>query len=217
MCHVRLIKAEGDGCGKGQIQQDKGKVDCATTPDSFARYLSSPSYSNYGEILYRTRFILSLLFLVGTIFINTSQSCASTHSVYIEQTPVNSGTVAPGTGIFQVGHQDRIKLRAIPKPGYRFLRWEGLTDDEDLTESETDAVIDTPKIIVAVFTREPMTQGGYTLLRPNFIPPGRGGSAPTFPDPEDTPKTPPIPEPATVALLSIGAVILRSRRQRKES
>ena len=215
MCHIRLTRAEGDGIGKGQNQQAVEKVDCTSSSGFFHIHLSTPARSNCGEILHAARFITGLLILVGTFFINPAQSIADTHSVYIEQTPVAGGTVAPGTGLFQVAHDQRIKLRAIPKPGYRFLHWAGLTDDEDLTENETDAVIDSPKIIVAVFTREPVTQGGYTQLRPNYIPASRGGAAPTFPDPEDPIEQHPIPEPASIALISVGAWIVWKKRKRK--
>ena len=214
MCRIRLYKAGGDGNGKGQKQQRQRKVDSSNR--SFHTKQSSGNFRRNDDpkILRPGKNLAALLFIVVTIFINTSNCTAATHNIYIEKTPKNSGNVEPGTGLFEVQDHQRIKLIAVPKPGYRFLRWEGLgEDDRDLTENETDALIDSPMIIVAVFTREGSPTGRGTMLRPSRPLSVTGGSAPTFPDPSDDPHKK-VPEPSTLILLTIGSLIVFRKRKR---
>ena len=136
--------------------------------------------------------------------------------LYVQQTPVEGGTVNPGVGVHRFGPNSEVTLTAVPNPGYQFVYWLG--DVSDATANNTVAYLDAPKIIVAVFERaryeflareggaqssptgglfgsaddyssEPL--GGEGALRPHKV---RGPSAPTPPKEEEKPKDFPVPK-----------------------
>lgn len=74
------------------------------------------------------------------------------YALLIQQSPVDAGSVTPGAGVhkFQIG--ETVSLAAIPKPGYRFLYWLG--DVSETGRPDTTIQVDSPKLVVAVFTRE---------------------------------------------------------------
>ena len=73
-------------------------------------------------------------------------------ALLIRQTPVNGGTVTPQAGVHRVGLNTSVTLTAIPKPGYEFVCWLG--DVGTPAENRTAIYVDTPKIVIAVFTRD---------------------------------------------------------------
>jgi len=90
----------------------------------------------------------------------------------IQQSPVNGGTVTPGLGIQRFDLNEVVTLTAIPKPGYHFVYWLGDVIEE--TTEETTVVVDSPKIIIAVFERtEYSTLAELDTIRPGI---GRGGA-----------------------------------------
>jgi hypothetical protein len=171
--------------------------------------------------------------------------------LYIQQTPVEGGTVNPGVGVHRFGPNSEVTLTAVPNPGYQFVYWLG--DVSDTTANNTVAYLNAPKIIVAVFERaryeflareegaqsspkgglfgsaddysnEPL--GGDGARRPHKV---RGPSEPTppkeeekpgdFPVPKegnDFPVPQPIPEPATAALLAVGALMTFAKRKNQK-
>ena len=145
--------------------------------------------------------------------------------------------VSPEIGVHHFASETEVTLIAVPKPGYNFVYWLG--DVLDPTASRTKAVLDEPKIIVAVFqqiedgqivvgqnaTRTIAGGGGGSFTSsmgstggsgPGARPRGETPSTPTEGDdpPFDPPIDPPdVPEPATCLLLSLGGLaLLRKRR-----
>ena len=185
------------------IQNDPTKVDCT-------------AFKRLAVVV-----MITCLFSLG-ICSAEQYSSSDGYAVLLEESPAGAGYVSPDVGIHEHGQNDVMDLRATPKPGYRFLYWLG--DVEESTENETTVTVDSPKIVVAVFSRVPQYAGSTSLtpgpgiggLRPNYVPSGGGGSAPTYPDPIDPkkpPKEPPVPEPATIALLGIGSLITLRRKK----
>jgi hypothetical protein len=151
-------------------------------------------------------------------------------TLLLQQTPVNGGTVTPGVGVHNVTTNTDITLSAIARPGYQFVYWLG--DVSDPTSNTTTAYIDTPKIIIAIFERveyeflaasEMITSragGGGSRTGRDYARQGGGGIGgkrphkyrPPAPEPDkksdDFPVPEPIPEPATIALLGFGALVL---------
>lgn len=73
------------------------------------------------------------------------------YSLLIEQSPIDAGKVAPQLGVYKAGLDEVVTLTAIAKPGYQFVYWLG--DVTDPTTNETTILVDSPKIVVAVFER----------------------------------------------------------------
>ena len=156
-------------------------------------------------------------------------STSNGYALLIEQTPADAGFVTPELGVHERNKGDVLNLRAIPKPGYKFLYWLG--DVEDTTDNETSVAIDSPKIIVAVFARSGHVGGGddigltpgagRTQLRSSraSIRGGGGGRGAT---PRDRPSyNPPrrndeeVPEPTTLLTLGLGSLIAMRHRRKK--
>jgi len=161
-------------------------------------------------------------------------------ALYIQQSPAEGGKVTPQVGIHHFKQDQQVSLTAEPAAGYQFVYWLG--DVSSPAESTTATVLDSPKIIIAVFEKvdfdflpavnQPQgapigglynseadySQGGISPVsgrRPHkFYPPTQPKEPeeePDFPIPEENnfPVPQPIPEPATVCLLGLGAIILR--------
>jgi hypothetical protein len=91
--------------------------------------------------------------------LNAKQVVSSNgYALLIEQTPIDGGTVTPGLGVHEHEKNAVLGLRAVPKPGFKFLYWLG--DVEEMEENETSVEVDSPKIIVAVFSRTESIGGG---------------------------------------------------------
>jgi hypothetical protein len=72
-------------------------------------------------------------------------------ALLLQQTPVDGGSVEPGVGVHRLDSNSQITLRAVPQPGYQFVTWLG--DVDEPTSPVTEAYMDSPKIIIAVFER----------------------------------------------------------------
>lgn len=95
--------------------------------------------------------LFSAIFVVVCGVCRLAHCQDDTYSLMVQQTPVDAGTVTPGPGIHKIGISNAVTLTAMPKPGYRFMYWMG--DVGDMGANETVVVIDSPKIVVAVFER----------------------------------------------------------------
>jgi len=146
-------------------------------------------------------------------------------ALLLQQSPAQGGTIIPGPGVHDFAINSEVTLTAIPKRGYHFVCWLG--DVADPTSNTTIALLNKPKIIIAVFE-----QNEYDTLSVEANTPGgmRGGgsvaivhrSPPLYnppkefnPQPPPTPPEPPeppIPEPATALLLALGSLAFLRRR-----
>jgi hypothetical protein len=72
-------------------------------------------------------------------------------SLIIKQFPTQGGTITPGLGVHHFNLDEEIALTAVPKSGYKFVRWIG--DVSDPKDSRTFMQIKEPKIIIALFER----------------------------------------------------------------
>jgi len=165
---------------------------------------------------------LAAVFACGFLLPALASAQSYQMALLLQQTPAESGLLAPEPGLHFFEPESQIVLTAIPKPGFRFVCWLG--DVADPTASTTVAYIDKPKIVIALFQPEsfPLSAAatyttGRLLLRPLTFPtrPFVGVSLPT-PAPSITrlefEPLEPIPEPATLLLLAVGAVMLRKRK-----
>lgn len=142
----------------------------------------------------------------------------------IDRRPVGAGRVTPDSGTHRFSANSMVSLRADPEPGYQFAYWLG--DVSDPKAERTTVVVNESKVVVAVFQAEPRKRleeqarsgggGGDNLMltatdlsSPGWSSAGGGRThteiIPIIIDPIHT------PEPATIALLSLGALLLRRR------
>ena len=90
------------------------------------------------------------------------------YSLLVQASPVDTGFITPEPGVHRFGLNEIVVLKAVPRPGYRFLYWLG--DVDNPTANETITNLDSPKLVIAVFEREE-----FSLLTPSTMPQkGRG-------------------------------------------
>jgi hypothetical protein len=94
---------------------------------------------------------LVFFFALAVMCLAPSYSRGSKMALLLQQTPADGGSVEPGTGVHRLDNNSQITLRAVPQPGYQFVTWLG--DVAEPTSSVTEAYMDSPKIIIAVFER----------------------------------------------------------------
>ncbi len=73
------------------------------------------------------------------------------YCLLIEQSPIDAGKITPQSGLYNAELDEVVVLRAIARPGYQFVYWLG--DVTDPTTNETTILVDSPKIVMAVFER----------------------------------------------------------------
>jgi hypothetical protein len=95
----------------------------------------------------------TLVFLItlAAMCLAPSYSRGAKMALLLEQTPADGGSVEPGTGVHRLDDNSQITLRAVPQQGYQFVTWLG--DVAEPTSPVTEAYMDSPKIIIAVFER----------------------------------------------------------------
>ncbi|MFC1794478.1 PEP-CTERM sorting domain-containing protein [Planctomycetota bacterium] len=158
----------------------------------------------------------------------------------LEQTPVKGGEISPVAGVHHFKPGSEVMLKAVPKPGYKFVHWLG--EVSDATASSTVVYLNKPKVIIAVFEQAengisadgkglPIGGGGGAGggLFPTALdfsrPGGFGGGVGQKAKPQKlfysmkgkkpTPKAPEVPEPATGLLMMLGGLFALKRRSSK--
>ncbi len=171
------------------------------------------------------RFILAtaLTIAVGGLALRARADTAM-YDLVIQRSPLEAGEVTPNTGAHQISANSTVTLTASAQPGYRFVYWLG--DVSDPAAERTTVVVDQPKIVIAVFHPETKKRieeqigpgGGGDMLAMSAIDLGAPGWSPGGGAAKGDTKIIPIivpvvvPEPATIALLAMGVMVLRRRR-----
>lgn len=147
-------------------------------------------------------------------------------ALLVQKSPEYGGTVTPRAGVNMADERQLIEINAVPKEGFEFVHWLG--DVTEPTNSNTTVLLDSPKIIVAVFERSelvtvassgveaaPASGGGAPGVSASPPPALRSLSSPggVSPPRKPTPNPTPVPEPATMLILGAGALMLSRRRR----
>jgi len=163
---------------------------------------------------------------IGILFCLSSIAWAQVdYSVLMQESPAGAGEINPGIGIQTFKPNQNVTLNTAPKNGYHFVCWLG--DVRDPTAARTSMVVDGPKIIIAVFERDE-----YDFLAPRGpqISVNTPGVYPRYDsytnstsvgnserdhddDDDDDDPYDPVPEPATLTLISLGAYLIRRKER----
>jgi hypothetical protein len=174
--------------------------------------------------------VQSLILIVAAITGGLSQTsyCRTARledvTLFIQHTPTEGGTITPSAGVHHFAPNSQVTLTAVPRSGYQFVYWLG--DVGDPTAGSTTVLLDKPKVVIAVF--ESLEQdycargssaggagGGMIAAGSEFGQQGwmESHSRPIEPTRPSLPRFPAadVPEPGTLLLLGLGAVIARKR------
>jgi len=180
-----------------------------------------------GGMMYgRLALAAALTIVVGGLSLQARAETAA-YDLVIQRSPLDAGDVTPSTGAHRISANSTVTLTANPQPGYRFAYWLG--DVSDPAAERTTITVDESKIVVAVFHCETQKRieeqvrpagagGGLDVLAmtatdlsaPGWSPAGGAAKGDTKIMPTIVPVH--TPEPATVALLAFGALVVRRRR-----
>jgi hypothetical protein len=157
----------------------------------------------------------------------------------LDRSPAEGGMVTPEMGVHRFAPHAEVTITAIPQPGYRFAYWLG--DVSDPTSSTTCIRMGGSKAVVAVFEHdqaddltepeqdmivESVGGGGgggggglvnstHDLWMGGSISSGGGRSSGRTIVWEIPPQ--PVPEPATLALMGVGAAFLARAKGRSKA
>jgi len=97
--------------------------------------------------------LYNLLALMIVLSISVAAAASDDgYALLIQSSPPDAGAITPGLGIHKTAIGQTVALSAVPKQGYRFLYWLG--DVSSTSGSDTTVSVDSPKLVVAVFSRE---------------------------------------------------------------
>jgi hypothetical protein len=102
------------------------------------------------------------------------------YSLLVQESPIGTGYVTPDpeAGVYRGRTNEKVILKAVPKPGYRFLYWLGNVADP--VANETTIHLDSPKMVIAVFERMEYPEAtDESASPPNGGRKGGGGSLPS--------------------------------------
>ena len=170
-----------------------------------------------------------------------------TVSFLIQQTPPNGGYVTPDIGVHRMAFASDVKITAVPKPGYQFVYWLGDVVDPTSSSTIVHldgpkiviAVFERVSHEFLIVLTAATSRPAHGLI-PRRREGGKGGAVTSppperdefhvpqppqsddFPVPEppqddDFPVPEPIPEPATVLLMTLGALFATRNRKYKTS
>lgn len=170
----------------------------------------------------RAMVLALVLILVSSL--QTAYCQSGVVTLLIQQTPIRGGTISPSAGIHRFARDSQVTLTAVAQPGYQFSYWLG--DVGDPAASCTTVYLNGPKVVVAVF--EPVEHESLAESSPvggagGAVIPAAGdfanqgwselhGSGRSAQQPS-LPRFPAaaVPEPVTIILLGLGAVLLRRK------
>ena len=146
-------------------------------------------------------------------------------ALLVQKSPEYGGSVTPLAGVNMVGERQLVEINAVPKDGYEFVHWLGEVTES--TNRNTTVLLDSPKIVVAVFERAelatvassgveaaPASGGGAPRVSSASPSSGlQGLSSPGYVSPPRKPTPTPVPEPATMLILGTGALMLARKRR----
>ena len=153
----------------------------------------------------------------------------------LDRSPSQGGEITPGAGVHRFASRADVTITALPQPGYRFAYWLG--DVADSTSSTTSIRMGISKAVVAVFETDQAetsaerqdvivesqgaggggggglvhTAAGFWVGGAVSVSGGTSSSGQT--SVRESPSSP-VPEPATLALMGLGAAILCRTRRR---
>ena len=84
-------------------------------------------------------------------FSGPAQCEESSTALLLQMAPEDGGTLNISSGVHVYEKDAEVTLTAVPKPGYQFVCWQG--NVVDASSSSTLVLLDSPKIVVAVFER----------------------------------------------------------------
>jgi len=180
-----------------------------------------------GVIICRSLALAAALTLVVGGLTRQARADTEAYDLLIQRSPLEAGDVTPNTGAHRVSANSTVTLTANPQPGYRFAYWLG--DVSDPTAERTTVLVNEAKIVIAVFhsetekrIEEQVRLGGpgggsdaLAITATDLSSPGWSPGGAAKGDTKTIPTIVPVhtPEPATIALLALGAVaVLRRRR-----
>ena len=138
---------------------------------------------------YQLKYVRSQAVIIVLVFalcssIGSGSACAANVALLLQQTPAQGGLVNLATGVHQYEIDSQVTLSATAKPGYQFVYWMG--DVSEPTNNEVTVLLDSPKIVIAVFTR---VEHELSLLKQQAgIASGSGGGR-LIPSPADYSRT----------------------------
>ncbi|MHC4264780.1 MAG: InlB B-repeat-containing protein [Planctomycetota bacterium] len=95
-----------------------------------------------------------ILFIIGialAIFPSKAYCQGDGTALLVQVSPPGAGVVTPGPGVHRFTSDSQVDLSAVANEGYQFVYWLG--DTIEPSKQNTLTVLDSPKIIVAVFER----------------------------------------------------------------
>lgn len=133
----------------------------------------------------------NLFALMMVLFVSAAATASDDgYALLVQSSPPGAGAVTPETGVHKVSVGQTVTLSATPKQGYRFLYWLG--DVSSTSALDTTVSVDSPKLVVAVFTREGFDEGlpGAGITDGQYAPGGGRGYNPIRPPASVNPPTP---------------------------